>query len=275
MEVRIGEVHVRAALTPSRLFDYCVNPYAGCTNACVYCYARFATRYSHPRETWGSFVDVRTNAPSVLRRQLSRSRRGTVYMSSVCDPWQSPEEDYGVSRQCLDLLLEAGYPLFLQTKSRLAERDFELLAGQPSVEFGVTVTSTDMEVTRVFEPRASSPEQRLQLLGEARRIGLRTFVFLGPLLPGLSDRGEGLRRLFAAVAEVRPHRVFVDRLNRRAGMWPAVSAAAASLDPALLPEFRRILFSSESALYAAELRSRVVQVANVHGLLDRIEWCFG
>ena len=63
----VREVSVRTALTRSRLFDYCVNPYAGCANACVYCYARFATRFSHPGEEWGSYVDVRSNIAAVLR----------------------------------------------------------------------------------------------------------------------------------------------------------------------------------------------------------------
>lgn len=275
MEVTVAEVRVKAALTRSRLFDYCVNPYAGCTNPCVYCYARFATRYSHPGERWGSFVDVRTNAASVLQRDLARSRPGTVYMSSVCDPRQRSEEHYSVSRQCLALLLEAGYPLFLQTKNVLARRDFDLLEGRTGVQFGVTVTSVDQEVARVFESGASAPESRLRMIDEARSIGLRTFVFLGPLLPGVSDRGNGLRQLMDAVAAVEPNQLFVDRLNRRAGMWPDVAAAVSQLDQSLLTEYKRVLFSSDSALYAEELRDRFRREADARGLLDRVVWCFG
>lgn len=195
-------------------------------------------------------------------------------MSSVCDPWQSPEEHYGITRQCLEMLRESGHSLFLQTKCELALRDFDLLEGRSDVEFGVTVTSTNAGVARVVEPNASEPELRLQMIREARRIGLRTFVFLGPLLPGLSDRGDGLDHLFHAVAQVQPDRVFVDRLNRRAGMWPAVASAASTLDPALPSEYKRVLFSSESSLYSAVLRERVAKVAESHGLLKRIEWCF-
>jgi DNA repair photolyase len=274
VEVQVRQVRVRTALTRSRLFDYCVNPYAGCGNACVYCYARFATRFSHPGEEWGSFVDVRSNAASVLRRELLRATPGTVYMSSVCDAWQPAEATYGLSRQCLALLLEAGYPLFLQTKNTLIERDFDLLAGRDNVRLGVTVTTDDAEIARVFEPRASSPRERLRVVGEARRIGLRTFAFLGPLLPGISDRGEGLRRLMEAVADRQPDSLFVDRLNRRSGMWPALSRAVNAVDPALLPEYRRILFSTESAAYEAVLRRRVTEAASAYGLLQRMEWCF-
>lgn len=274
MKARVAEVRVKPALTRSRLFDYCVNPYAGCTNACVYCYARFATRFSHPGERWGSFVDVRTNVASMLQRDLARSHPGTVYMSSVCDPWQSSEERYSISHQCLALLLESGYPLFLQTKSVLARRDFDLLAGRTGVQFGVTVTSVDRDVARVFEPGASAPERRLRMVEEARGIGLRTFVFLGPLLPAVSDRGDGLSRLMDAVAEVEPNLLLIDRLNRRAGMWPDLMAAVSQVDQSLLTEYRRVLFSSDSALYTEEIRDRVTRAADARGLLDRVEWCF-
>ena len=270
----VREVSVRTALTRSRLFDYCVNPYAGCANACVYCYARFATRFSHPGEEWGSYVDVRSNIAAVLQRDLARAHSGTVYMSSVCDAWQSPEAVYGVSRQCLGLLLESGMPLLLQTKNALVERDFDLLARRDNVRLGVTVTTTDVAVAHLFEPGASPPLERLRVLSGARNLGLRTFVFLGPLLPGISDRGEGLRRLMTTVADVMPDALFVDRLNRRAGMWPAVTRAVCALDPALLSEYRKVLFSADQREYESALRERVGEAASACGLLERIEWCF-
>jgi DNA repair photolyase len=265
----VSEVQVQSVLTRSKLLDYCVNPYAGCANACVYCYARFATRFSHPDEHWGSFVDVRINAALALRRQLARARPGNVYMSSVCDAWQAAEARYEVSRQCLKYLLETGHPLFLQTKNALVERDFDLLAERDNVRLGVTVTTTDVATVAMFEPGASPPSERMRVLRQAQTIGLRTFVFLGPLLPGIAHRGEGLRQLMAATAELRPDSILVDRLNRHAGMWPAVARAVRAVDPALLPEYRRILFSAESADYESELRKSVARVASSFGMMDR------
>jgi len=270
----VREVSVRSALTRSRLFDYCVNPYAGCANACVYCYARFATRFSHPGEEWGSYVDVRINAPSVLRRDLSRARPGTVYMSSVCDAWQAQETEYGVTRQCLQLILDAGFPLFMQTKNALIERDFDLLKGKSNLRLGVTVTTVDERAARLFEPGASTPTERLRVLAAARGLGIQTFVFLGPLLPGISDRGEGLHRLFSAIGSVGPDAVFVDRLNRRAGMWPAVSRAVQAFDSSLLAEFRSVVFAPEQSAYESALRQRVSEAAASVDLYGRIEWCF-
>ncbi|MFW6057115.1 MAG: radical SAM protein [Chloroflexota bacterium] len=250
-----------------------MNPYAGCEHACVYCYARFATRFSHPREPWGSYVDVRENVPEVLERQLMRASPSTVYISSVCDAWQPAEGQFGITRECLKVLLEADFPLFLQTKSSLIERDLDLLSGRTNVTLGVTVTTVRDGYARVFEPHASSPSERLRMVSLARQHGLRTFVFLGPLLPGVSDRGEGLSELCAEVAAAGPDFVLVDRLNRRPGIWRDTRAAVESRCPAFLAEFRRVLFGRDG-LYDSQLRARVERAASETGLLDRIEWCF-
>jgi len=273
--ISLREVRVRSVLSPSKLADYCVNPYAGCEHGCVYCYARFATRFSHPGERWGSFVDVRVNAPLLLEREAARKRPGQVYISSVSDAWQPSEQVYRLTRRCLELLLRHGYSLFLQTKNALVLRDFDLLMGHRNVELGVTVTTLQPGVASLFEPGASSPGERLDVVKKARSIGLRTFVFLGPLLPGISDGAEGLRQLLEAVAEVAPDRVLVDCLNPRYGMWPAVSTAVSQYDPCLLALYRRILYDREErALYTHDLRRRVSDLATGYGLGTRMRCCF-
>jgi DNA repair photolyase len=81
--------------------DYCVNPYVGCLHACRYCYATFMKRFTDHGEPWGSFVDIKTNAPVLLERQLKRARRGRVMLSSVTDAYQPVESKAGLTRQCL------------------------------------------------------------------------------------------------------------------------------------------------------------------------------
>jgi len=216
---------------------------------------------------------VRINVPEILERQLECAPRGTVYVSSVCDAWQPVEQTYSITRRCLQLLVESGFPLFLQTKSALIGRDLDILEGRHNVTLGVTLTSMSERQAGVFEPGASSPSERLRVLRLARECGLRTFVFLGPLLPGLSDRGEGLVRLFQHVAAASPDFLFVDRLNRRAGMWKDTRAAVEACAPDLVAEYRRVLFNTDPS-YEVELRSRVQQVADSCGLGGRIEWCF-
>ena len=271
---RLREIVVKSVITPSRLTDYCLNPYAGCEHGCVYCYARFASRFSHPNDKWGSFVDVRVNVPLLVQKEAPRKRPGRVFVSSVSDAWQPVEEKYGLTRQCLEVLLRYNYPLLLHTKSALVQRDFDLIRSHPEVEFGMTITTVEPRVAALFEPKASPPQDRIGVLNRARDMGIRTFVFLGPLLPYISDRGEGLTDLLEMVGKVNPESFLVDCLNPRYGIWPSLSAALAEYRPALIPAYRKILYDRVARQqYIFELRQRISEQARQHGLIHKMQLC--
>lgn len=273
--LRVSEVSARSIISPSKLADYTLNPYAGCEHGCVYCYARFATRFSHPREKWGSFVDIKINALELLAKEASRKRVGKVYISSVSDGWQPLEKKHELSRQCLKILLERGYPLLLQTKSALIERDFDLIQGHPNIEMGTTLTTLDTEVAALFEPKASTPAERIRVLNRAGEVGINTFIFLGPLLPYISDRGSGLKALLQMVHKINPDYFWVDRLNLRFGMWPDLSAALDRYDPKLIKDYKKILFQREaSQYYTLELGERIVNEVERLGLTEKMRLCF-
>lgn len=273
--LRVRQVTAKSIMSPSKLADYTLNPYSGCEHGCVYCYARFATRFSHPNEEWGSFVDIKVNAPQLLEKEANRKRSGKVYISSVSDGWQPLEEKHHLTRQCLDVLVKHNYPLFLQTKNALIQRDFDLIKGRVNVELGMTLTTTHSEVASIFEPKASSPDRRVETLRKARDIGVCTFVFLGPLLPYISDRGEGLGELLTVVREIKPDYFLVDRLNQRFGMWPGLSLALARYDARLVDRYRMILFQREaSARYTEELRRRINSEVERFGLTGKMRLCF-
>jgi len=262
-------------MSPSKLADYTLNPYAGCEHGCVYCYARFATRFSHPGEEWGSFVDIKTNAPELVAKEASRKRPGRVYISSVSDGWQPLEEKYNLTRRCLQALLEREYPLHIQTKNALIRRDLDLLRGRAGVELGTTLTTTDGEIAGLFEPKASTPAERIAVLNEAKDSGIVTFVFLGPLLPFISDRGAGLNELLRAVRETGVDYFLVDRLNPRFGIWPSLSRAVAGYDGRLVEEYRKILFRKDvREQYTDELRRRVDEEAGRLNLAGKMRLCF-
>ncbi|MBT9166558.1 MAG: hypothetical protein DDT25_01249 [Chloroflexi bacterium] len=272
---RLREVTVKSIISASKLADYALNPYAGCQHGCVYCHARFATRFSHPNEEWGSFVDVRVNAPQLIEREARRNRPGGVFISSVSDGWQPMEERYQITRQCLEALIKHHYAITIQTKSVLVRRDFDLLEGHPSVELGMTLTTTEAEVAALFEPGAPAPEERIEMLSGANRIGICTFVFLGPLLPYISDRGKGLKDLLDTIVRVNPDYFLVDRLNPRYGIWPSLSAAVAKYDPALVPKYREILYDRQiRECYTRKLYQRIITEARQHGLTDKLRPCF-
>lgn len=201
------EVEARSILNKSKIFDYCVNPYTGCQVGCRYCYARlFIPRYSGHSEPWGSFVDVKKNGVDILRRQLRRAKRGVVWVSSVCDPYQPLEGRYELTRRLLKELLAANFPVNIQTKSTLVVRDIDLFKQFEEIEIGFTITTEDETIARLFEPGASAVRERIEALKKLKRAGLKTFAFLGPLLPGNAER-------LASLIEDKVERVFIDRMN--------------------------------------------------------------
>ncbi len=273
--IRIREVECRSLLNKSGLADYAVNCYAGCGHGCRYCYARFATRFSHPGEDWGGFVDVKINARVVLEKEVKRRRTGRVFLSSVCDGWQPAESRYGLTGQCLELLLRHGFPVTILTKNALVLRDLNLLEGKPGVELGVTVTTLNERMRKLIEPGASVAKDRFRVLEEACRKGIETYAFVGPLMPGLTDTEENLTDLLKEMKETGVSHFYIDRLNLRFGVWPAVRTLFEKHDPQLLDVCRRVLFNApEREAYTLRLASMARKIARKRGIEDRLILCF-
>jgi DNA repair photolyase len=205
--LKVKEIKAKSILNKSKIFDYCLNPYTGCQINCRYCYARlFMRRYSGHSEAWGEFVDVKINAPEVLKKQLDKAKEGTVWISSVCDPYQPLEARYGLTRRCLKEVARKQFPVNIQTKSILVLRDLDLFQEFEQIEVGFTITTDDEQVAKLFEPRAASVDERLRALEKIRSLGIKTFAFVGPLLPG--DPEKLIERL-----EKKVDNIFIDKMN--------------------------------------------------------------
>lgn len=202
------EVLAKTVLTKTRIpgQDYCVNPYVGCGHGCRYCYASFMKRFTGHTEPWGEFVDVKVNAPEVLRRQLVRARRGSVLVGTVTDPYQPAEKRYRVTRACLEALLERQFPVSILTRSPLCARDIDLFRRFEEISVGLSITTDREEMRRLFEPHAPSIASRVEALRELHAAGVSTYVFAGPLLP--MDPARFVDMVGRAADEV-----LVDRLN--------------------------------------------------------------
>lgn len=213
----IKEVSARSVLSKSGIpgADYCINPYTGCAHACRYCYATFMGRYSGHTESWGTFVDVKVNAPEILKRETKRVTKGSVIISSVTDPYQPAELKYRVTRKCLEALLPGDFSVDLLTKSPLVLRDIDLFSRFADIEVGITVTTDDDRIRRIFEPQAPPVQARIRALRTLREKGIRTYAFVGPLLPMDPCRlGEQIRDCCEYV--------YIDRMNyvsKTAGLY--------------------------------------------------------
>jgi len=269
----IRETVCKTILNRSGLSDYSLNCYTGCTHRCVYCYARFMQRFHPHEEPWGDFVDVKVNAVEVLKRQLRRARPGSVFVSSACDGWQPLEGDRRLTRRCCELLLERGFRLNVLTKSELILRDFDLFRGG-SVRVGITLTTLDERLRELWEPGAASVDRRCGVIEAARCAGLETSVMFGPLLPFLSDSQADIDALLKRAADLGIDAIWVDALNPRPRVWPAVADLLQAEFPELLPRYQRVLFDASSRKeYLNELRVRIDRAARRTSLTDRVAAC--
>ena len=205
--LKVREVKAKSILNKSKIFDYCLNPYTGCQHKCTYCYARlFMRRYSGHKEPWGDFVDVKINAPALLKKQLEKAKKGMVWVSSVCDPYQPLEARYKLTRQCLRELSKKQFPVNIQTKSELVLRDLDLFLEFKEINVGFTITTVEECIAKMFEPGASSVKKRLEAIEKIHSKGIKTFAFIGPLLPGNPEK-------LVKLLEEKVDKVYIDKMN--------------------------------------------------------------
>ncbi len=229
----IQEIQVKSILQRSGIpgADYVINPYTGCVHGCVYCYARFMKRFTGHTDAWGSFLDVKINAPELLERQLSRRKTpldGTVFLSSVTDPYLSAERKYQLTRRVLEVLLKHQAAISMLTKSDLVTRDIDLLKQFRRCSVGLSMMTVDDAAAQRFEHHAAPPSRRIQALQALKANGVRTYAFISPYLPMISDIDALFERLSGAVDEIG-----IEALNLRgggmAGMTDALNAYAPHL----------------------------------------------
>ena len=202
------EILAKSILSRSGIsgINYCINPYVGCGHGCVYCYATFMKKYTGHTEPWGSFVDAKINSPVLLRKALTRAAPGTIIMSSVTDAYQPIEKKYGITRACLEVLVDTPFHCDILTKSPLVLRDMDLLKGHRNLEVGLTITTDNEAMRRLFEPNAPPLAGRLGALKTLHENGISTYVFVGPLLPMNPD-------VLAKMVFPYVDRVLIDRMN--------------------------------------------------------------
>lgn len=193
--VKIYEIKAKSVLHKTKIpdADWVINHYSGCMHGCIYCYARFICRWRKQKEKWGDFVDVKINAPDVVAKE-SEGKRGTVILCTTADPYQSIERKYQLTRKVLQNL-NPNMTLTILTKSDLILRDIDIFKRFKNCELGLTITTLNENIKKVFEPFSPSSHARLEALKKLKQSGFCTYVFVGPILPYLTDLEEIFRKV--------------------------------------------------------------------------------
>ncbi|GGI76551.1 radical SAM protein [Vulcanisaeta souniana JCM 11219] len=213
--VVVKEIRVKTALSRSGLpeYDYALNPYLGCQHGCIYCYAMDFTR-SEPGRRWGEIVYVKANLIYALTKDIRKLKPGIVGVSTITDPYQPVESRYKLTRRAIELLCNAGYHVSVQTKSALIIRDLDIISKcGKSVDVGLTIT-TMRNTYRAVEPMAAHPTARASALRRIASLGIKTWIFLGPVIPGVNDKVEDYEPVIRLAKETNSQ-VIIDRFRPR------------------------------------------------------------
>jgi DNA repair photolyase len=180
--------------SPDISFDRSINPYRGCEHGCVYCFARPTHAYMgfSPGLDFETEIFVKDGAAQLLERELSAPRYvpKTIAIGTNTDPYQPAEKSHRIMRSILEVLARANHPVGIVTKSALVLRDLDLLAPMAAkglAKVAISVTTLDRKLARVMEPRAATPELRLETIEKLSAAGVPTAVITAPIIPAIND----------------------------------------------------------------------------------------
>ncbi|MDR2909747.1 MAG: radical SAM protein [Bacteroidales bacterium] len=189
----VKEIVSKTALTKSKLpvADYVVNAYTGCIHKCIYCYAEFMKRFTNHTEEWGEFIDIKVFDKINIPKNIENT---SVLLSSVTDPYNHFEVKHKKTRQILENLLGTGCRVGILTKSKNVLQDIELFKQFNNIEVGVSLNTMDDHFRKLIEPKASSVEDRINVLKTLRENNIKTYLFMSPIFPYISDYKEIIER---------------------------------------------------------------------------------
>ena len=200
-------------------FEWTINPYRGCEFGCRYCYARYTHEFMEMRDgmEFEQKIYVKQHAADLLRQELRRVKPGeSIALGTATDPYQPAERRYEVTRGILEeFARHHGFELGIVTKSNMVTRDLELLkevARSNRLSVHITITTLNVELARILEPRAPRPDLRLEAVRTLARAGLRVGISCSPVVPGITDSPADLESLIRAASEVDAHYVFANPL---------------------------------------------------------------
>ena len=258
-------------------FEWTINPYRGCSHACVYCFARKSHTYLDfdAGRDFDSQVVVKINAVEVLRKELAKASWGhhQVALGTNTDPYQRAEGRYRLMPGIIGALADSGTPLSILTKGTLLARDIPLLkhaAAQVPVGIGISLAMTDEKLSEAIEPGTPGPRARLKLVMRLREAGLPCGVMAMPILPWLSDSDEALDHLFSSLAQAGATGVTAGALYLKPGTREWFMKWIAAHHPELAGKYGRLYASGSYASkeYRTWLAGRVKYFKKLHGFSD-------
>jgi DNA repair photolyase len=200
-------------------FEWTINPYRGCEFGCKYCYARYTHEFMEMRDgiAFEQKIFVKQHTAELLRQELRQVKPDeSISIGAATDPYQPAERRYEITRGILEeFARHEGFHLGIITKSNLVLRDIDVMqavARKNRFSVHMTITTLDVDLARILEPRAPRPDLRLEAIRKLSEAGLRVGMSGSPVLPGITDSPKQIESLVRAAAEAGAHFIFAGAL---------------------------------------------------------------
>ncbi|MBD7958318.1 Rv2578c family radical SAM protein [Microbacterium sp. Sa4CUA7] len=257
-------------------FDWTVNPYRGCSHACVYCFARGTHEYLDldAGRDFDSQIVVKINVADVLAREVNRGSwaRESVALGTNTDPYQRAEGRYRLMPGIIDALTASGTPFSVLTKGTLIRRDLPLLrdaAASVPVSIAMSIAVADEHLRAAIEPGAPSFQARLDTVRAAADAGFRVTVFLMPIVPHLNDSVAVLDDALRRIKDAGAGRVVWGAMHLRPGVKPWFMQWLEREHPQLVSSYRGLYPGASVGApkaYRSWLAQRVRPLLRLHRL---------
>jgi DNA repair photolyase len=284
LETRFYEVRARSVLNrvPARSrmpFRWTINPYRGCSHACVYCFARPTHKYLDfdAGRDFEREIIVKVNAPEVLRAELARPswKHEHVALGTNTDPYQWVEGRYRLMPGIWEAMRDAGNQCSVLTKSPLLLRDLSLMlqiAQRTSISANLSIPTLDEKAWRATEPHTPHPRARLEAVAELNRAGIPTGVLIAPLMPGINDAPEQVEPLIQAAIDAGATSIGGVALHLRAGVREVFMEWLGAERPELVERYEALYRRGAYAPKAERERlGKLVRRRGTHRGIRRVE----
>jgi DNA repair photolyase len=236
------------------------NPYTGCDHQCIYCYASgYIPNFKdcHPKK----------EALAQLKREAAKLEGETVSISNSSDPYPRVEATEGLTRRCLEILVESKCKIQIITKSNLVTRDDDLLIKVPAT-VALTITTHDNGLAKLIEPFAPSPSKRLRAVQDLTKAGIPVSVRIDPIIPLVNDQPQ---KLIAELANIGVKHITCSTYKAKADNWMRLTASMPQVAEKLKPlYFVRGEKIGGSTLLPKEFRYKILKgvrdLAEVNGM---------
>ena len=256
-----------------------MNIYRGCTHGCIYCDSRSRCyQFTHPFED----IEVKQNAPALLEKALkSKRKKCMIGTGAMSDPYMHCEEELRLTRRCLEIILNNGFGVAIQTKSDRILRDIDLLSEinrSAKCVVQMTLTTYDDDLCRILEPNVCNTKRRIEVLEEMRKNGIPTIVWLTPILPFINDTEDNVTAILNECVRVGVKGVidFGMGLTLREGDREYYYAALDKHFPGMKEQYIKRYGNAYElpSPNAKELMELFQKICNDNGILSTPDDCF-